>query len=315
MRDRTSGLQVLYIMGTGRSGSTALGIALGNVPGLFYGGELHSWVLFGGRPKSERPATVELWSRVAGRMQKGDLEIGRAFSRGLEHHRSLLRRPSPELVAQHRDLTKRLVTAILEETGADAVVDSSHYPQRAAQLRRNPHVDAHIVHLVRNPVAVIDALQKTVQRKEPMGVLKANAYSLIVWVLSTIQYARVRPDRRIRVRYEDFLDDPCAVVARICERFDVEGRLANAVDLPTGRVFQGNRLREAETISIGPQPVTRVMSRGARLLTAILQLPVLIHHGYVVGRRRARPRDAGEGRHEAPGRSESSAGRADARDQ
>ncbi|HEX4467726.1 MAG TPA: hypothetical protein VH025_11110, partial [Solirubrobacteraceae bacterium] len=45
--------KVLYVMGAGRSGSTILGVMLGNCEGIFYAGELDKWLPREGRPKRE----------------------------------------------------------------------------------------------------------------------------------------------------------------------------------------------------------------------------------------------------------------------
>ena len=42
--------KVLYIIGAHRSGSTVLGVTLGNCADMFFAGELHSWLSRGGVP-------------------------------------------------------------------------------------------------------------------------------------------------------------------------------------------------------------------------------------------------------------------------
>ncbi|MEM6674425.1 MAG: sulfotransferase [Planctomycetota bacterium] len=270
--------KVLYVMGAGRSGSTVLGIALGQLRRVFYGGEMHSWFIFEGHPKSDRPETKELWERVRKRVSGAEPYFGMKFSRNLEHHRSLFKRPGPELVEAHRSLTGELMRAIRTETDADWVVDTSHYPRRAALLRDNPELETHVIHLIRHPVDVIDALQKNVQRKRPMGVPKANAYMATVGFLSELEYRRFDAKRRIRVRYEDFLDDPVATLRAICERFGIDAQPLTATDIPTGHVFQGNRVRERESITITPQPKKRVMGRLAHVASTMVQSPLIAHH-------------------------------------
>jgi len=39
---------VIYVMGAGHSGSSILGVALGNCAGVFYAGEVDEWLLKGG---------------------------------------------------------------------------------------------------------------------------------------------------------------------------------------------------------------------------------------------------------------------------
>ena len=58
-------------MGAGRSGSTILGVCLGNCDGVFYAGELDKWLPRKGRPAGEREERRELWSRVRERVAGG----------------------------------------------------------------------------------------------------------------------------------------------------------------------------------------------------------------------------------------------------
>jgi hypothetical protein len=50
--------QVIYVMGAGRSGSTILGVTLGNCENLFYAGELDKWLLMSGVSMHERAGLV-----------------------------------------------------------------------------------------------------------------------------------------------------------------------------------------------------------------------------------------------------------------
>jgi hypothetical protein len=115
-----------------------------------------------------------------------------------------------------------------------------------------------------------------------MGAFKANIYTLTVWALSSLEFWRFRADRKIRVRYEDFLQDPCGSVNRISRHFGLPGTLDSAENLPTGRVFQGNRVRTRDSITIKPQVSERLLHPFWVVLSTLLQLPVLLHYGYLL---------------------------------
>src|SRR5205085_5683358 len=56
--------KVLYVLGAGRSGSTILGVALGNCDGVFFAGELNKWLAQSGAPSLKDAPRVEFWSTV-----------------------------------------------------------------------------------------------------------------------------------------------------------------------------------------------------------------------------------------------------------
>src|SRR5271155_2964451 len=56
--------RVIYVMGAGRSGSTTLGITLGNCAGVFYAGELDNWLVRSGVPQVEDAERARFWSSV-----------------------------------------------------------------------------------------------------------------------------------------------------------------------------------------------------------------------------------------------------------
>jgi len=51
-------------MGSGRSGSTILGVALGNCDGVFYAGELDNWLVRSGTPVLGGLERTRFWSTV-----------------------------------------------------------------------------------------------------------------------------------------------------------------------------------------------------------------------------------------------------------
>ena len=60
-------LKVIYVMGAGRSGSTILGVTLGNCERFFFAGELDKWLARSGVPQLEDAERIRFWSAVRGR--------------------------------------------------------------------------------------------------------------------------------------------------------------------------------------------------------------------------------------------------------
>jgi hypothetical protein len=276
-------IRLVYVVGTGRSGSTTLGVALDNVPGVFNTGELFAWFLFSGKPPSERKETVEFWRAVSERLPDLERFHGRRFHRRVEHHSSLLKPSrwfSGKDRASHREANKALLRAIAEERGDRVLVDTSHYPLRLSNLLALDGVEVHALYLMRDPRSVINALQNNVQRHRPMHPAKANLYCWTVALLSELVLLRLPRGRKLRVRYEDLAEHPVQNVERLVRQLGLHEGLASAQDLSTGLMFTGNRLRKSDKISIARQASKRRMSGAWTLVSTILQAPLLLLYGY-----------------------------------
>lgn len=280
MNPAGSRTRVLYIMGAGRSGSTALGIALDNVPSVYFGGELSSWSEFRGRPFTDDEASLRHWERFLDRIPADARMFGSELKQ-LEHHSALLRpwRFRRAALDRHRRHNAVLVEQLAASAGADVVVDSSHYPLRAWLLHRNPAVDLRVVHLVRDPLAIVNALQNAAQRRRPMHPLLAVVYCWVVSVVAGAVKRRLPPGTCVTVTYEDFVGRPHDVVGSVLELADVAAVELDFGDLAVGEVFQGNRLRLRDRLAIEPQPVVDRLSPAWRSVASLLLSPLRRRRG------------------------------------
>src|SRR5256885_1809536 len=62
--------KLVYVMGAGHSGSTILGITLGNCDGFFYAGELEEWPITASRPRWGASDRQEFWDAVKDRVHE-----------------------------------------------------------------------------------------------------------------------------------------------------------------------------------------------------------------------------------------------------
>ena len=229
---------VLYIAGTGRSGSTVLANVLGEVPDCVSVGELrYLWErgmdenrLCGcGRAFRECPFWAEVLHLAFGSAVPDSAEMRRlqarfARMRSLARLAASRRRPArltAELGRLPGDLA-RLYAAVLAVSGAQLVVDSSKLPSYAVLLDSTPGLDVTVVHLVRDPRAAAFSWQRrkaqpdrrTPGYMERRGAAKSVALWLAWNAVTELMWSH-RRDRYLRVTYEDFVADPRAVVRRI----------------------------------------------------------------------------------------------------
>jgi hypothetical protein len=270
--------QVLYVMGAGRSGSTILGVALGNCDGLFYAGELDKWLPRSGESPLEGEQRARFWSLVRQRMSDAEPPVdGREAHRYLERSSALLRARSllvrRRIRPSYRRIMEELYLAIAETSGARCVVDTSHYPLRARELQSLRGIDLYLVLLARDPRDVVASFARDDVVEPRFRPSTTRAYLLLTYLLSVLVFRRQPRDRRIVVFHEDFIADPQSVLQRLLDLLGSQASPPALDELLTGVPFQANRLIREDVVSLQTHvraPRERLTSPIDRLLVAAL---------------------------------------------
>jgi hypothetical protein len=251
-------IKVLSIVGPGRSGTTVLAGVLGSGEGVVDVGELR-WLWQRGLlerrtcgcgvPVDECP----FWSAVLSKLMAGrggtpaDFAAEVAAAQGLltsRRHRLRVIRTSasgtdwPPLEPL-RSVTAELVQAIAEVSGARVIVDSSKRAQDAAVLAGLDDVEHYVLHMVRDPRAVVFSWGKKDKTIRVAGGTRAMGTrgllsSVSRWIENGLGAEALRrqvpADRWLFLHYEDFATQPRAAVARILAFLGEEGTSAFAAD-------------------------------------------------------------------------------------
>src|SRR5580704_1912373 len=305
---------VLYIAGTGRSGSTVLANILGEVDGVFAAGEVrYLWQrgLKEGRlcgcGLTVRDCPV--WSRVlAAAGQLDDAERVDAIVSMLQRTGRIRNLPGvlagsvvPRLdpaeshaLAPARDALGDLYAAIADVTGCRVIVDSSKLPAYANVLAATPGIDLRVVHLIRDPrgAAYSWSSRKTLadgaarSHMEQIGPAK-SAVLWDIWNLAGGVLFKGGPDRYLRLRYEDFVSDPPGSIRAILGMVGIKD-----ADLP---FINSNEARTTPNHSVAGNPdrlrhgvITLrsddrwrlAMKPRNRRLVSTLTSPLLLRYGY-----------------------------------
>jgi hypothetical protein len=302
---------VVYVAGSGRSGSTVLERILGEVPGFVNVGELID--LFRRPRDSERCGcglaftSCPFWAGV------GDRAFGgwdSAFLSGLgQLQRKVARqRRMPQLLAGRMagrdfgaDLTAygayhvKLYRAIAAEAGAEYVVDSSKWPVQALALAR-AGLDVRVIHLVRDPRGVAYSLsKKRVARPHALGDAdymwqKGPTDAAARWFACQAEAELVRLSglRMTRVRYEDLVCRPRPTVETMLAELGLPHSPADLAHISDRRVALGkshglsgnpSRFRDGETVLRDDEAWRDQMSRRDRLTVSTVGLPFLLRYG------------------------------------
>jgi hypothetical protein len=278
---------IVYVMGAGRSGSTILGILLGNGADLFYAGELDAWIRRQGVANGDTPALAEFWSPVAEEMGEWLEAPAPDFFTAFEHPRGMLtagalgRRVTRSAYQRYN---RSLYAAILRRSGASWVVDSSHFPLRRWNLRGTEGLEIRTIMLVRDPRTVAAAFRKPVQK--PKGFWGAASYLWVVHLLSLAVYVSIPRRSRLRVRYEDLVARPADELHRIGAWLGVDLASVDPEHLVPGPVFQGNRMRTQPVVTVAR---SQIDGDGAGLAMSLVMAPWILVLGYGRRRRRGQP--------------------------
>jgi hypothetical protein len=305
-------VKVLYVAGLGRSGSTILANALGQVEGFFSGGELnfiwkHTLIenrLCGcGRPARECP----FWGPVfeeefGGQSEALAREMMRLqYSGARTRHIPMMlteggRRKIRGRLGEFLDNTERLYAAIQSVAGSRVIVDTSKEPAYGYALGMVPGIDLRVLHLVRDPRAAAYSWAK--KKRQPDSTdrefmhRKTPTQSAVLWDAwnAAIEALwRRMPARYLRLRYEDFIADPrrgFEEILNLTGEDDAELPLVGERDVKLGisHTVSGNPNRfDTGTVELRQDRAwqEQMKSRDRALVTA-LTLPLLARYHYSV---------------------------------
>ena len=218
-------LNIIYIAGVGRSGSTILDQILGQIPGICSLGEVSQlWQSIQNNSPCGCGTTItecDFWSPVLDSLVKGNdsvdqiqrrietLELNKTYPR---LHRLTRVGNYAEEYAKHRDFLQKLYATLRENACCEYLVDSSKDPHYAAMLSRIPNVSLHVIHLVRHPSGYVYSLKKTKldpARKKLMAKRSTfQAAGRWLWVNFRAESLCAKAASFGRIKYEDLIEEP-----------------------------------------------------------------------------------------------------------
>jgi hypothetical protein len=271
--DRAARPRVVYIMGAGRSGSTILGIALGNCTNIFCAGELHLWPVRGGKSPLPGEERARFWSTVREHVD-GTVDLPARDVRALEQSSAIFRLRTPSakrrLQERYRAVNDAVFQAVARAAKVTHIVDTSHFPRRARELQAAEGIELYLLFVVRDPRSVVASYRNDDTVFKRFNLATTNVYLWLTYVLSLFVFLRHPRERRLLVRYEAFISNPEGVLREILDCIDSPAAIPDLTALSTGVAFQGNPVLRSDVVALKRQ--TARPARGSRV-TALLQLP------------------------------------------
>lgn len=233
-----AGTGLLFIAGSGRSGSTLLEQLLTDRVGGLAIGEARFF--FGFFQRGDVPCgcgaalpECEFWAPIGRRLQErfDFARIERERRRRARIRSLLLPRATGRLLRAESELStayRALYRLVAERSGDRVVVDSSKIPTHLAILETVLSDRTACLHLVRDPRAVAWAFSRRVKRdpaspqRGGLMLRRRTLTALVVWALENAWTMRISRgiDRRALIRYEDLVRAPRrtieGVVMKLC---------------------------------------------------------------------------------------------------
>jgi hypothetical protein len=271
--------KLVYIMGAGRSGTTLLDIILGNNPGIFSAGELNRFTRNAGVPRTggRQSGTDRFWKAFKDSLEDAlgqpDYERLHGVAMRYEYHKAFIR-PPRRIDPRYKRYIETFFRLLFEHAGTDVIVDSSKYPMRGLFLSRILDCETCYIYIKRNPRDVVRSFSTKDVEQPRKGWLMANLYLLWVHLACRNIYRRLgKKHKAVTVTYDELVSHPGRTLQTISSALDLDlGQVMARVDegapLVPGRLFEGNRIRNEESITIrkgGPRPAAGLKDRVAGL--------------------------------------------------
>jgi hypothetical protein len=308
-------VDVVYVAGDGRSGSTLLSRILGQMPGWFSAGEVrYVWErgLLDNRlcECGLRFRSCPLWTQVMERLDPAGAISGSELKRLVAaEHRLLRTRFAPAALRgarrptgfrdrepEYADRVSALYAGIRSATGCSVVVDSSKLGAYGLVLRGDPSLRVAVVHLVRDPRASAYSWRRLKPLHDANATTHMRRRSLVhscaVWTSGNQlveSLLRRQGTTYVRIRYEDLVARPeqtLRTLTRALGHGDVELPVERGgfFRFDPGHAMAGNPDRH----SAGPVALRlddewrRAMPRHEQRLVHTLTRPVSTRYGYVL---------------------------------
>lgn len=282
----TKKINLIYLLGAGRSGTTLLATVLGNQENFCALGEMHQFLehlqeekyCSCGKKLDECPFWAPILSSSA--LKKTPIKTLRKGTEKLEAHKNI-----PFLLLKNKKHLRYLKTQetifkdIEKYNKARWYIDSSKYIARYLRLKKSNQFNLKGIYLVRDVRGVIHSFKKQVQT--PKSPLAAIVYYLAINFFAEVVY---RLDKNVlKIRYEDFVERPNTVLKKINHHLGEPTKMALDQNFEMPHIIGGNRMKVQKKIRIKKDIAWRNnISRPQQVLFYILSAPTMLLNKYKI---------------------------------
>lgn len=269
---KKSDLQILYVAGNGRSGSTLIGILLGAAEGHFCAGELTNI----GRNEitdefcscGQKIKDCNIWKDVFDLWQERSPLSPEAYQlakRNFEGNKNTLTIIKNYLFpgaafSAYQEATKSLLEAIAEVTGRSVIIDTSKSAQRILVLK-SIFRNVHVVHICRKFSGVLNSTQKHFKRDVKGGIeqeIRPRRVSKVLfdWIATNLVISVVTAGgNKTKLKYQYFVNHVADAMRLISKKSGIQqlGHIAEQKVFHPEHIVAGNRIRLQSSMEISPK--------------------------------------------------------------
>jgi hypothetical protein len=275
-------LPLVYILSTGRSGSTLLDVLLGAQPECWTLGEFQMLDIGVGRQMEcgchRQLGQCDFWGPVVNRVRR-TLRFPLGYFRSGRYPRGKVVRwgflpsivigqplPAHRLAAEAYAISN---LAALDEAKYAAeqhqdkvtwLVDASKDPYRLLWLQASGHFDIRAIHLIRRPEGFVSNMMRSAEASGALSVIKyAGRWVIDNLIGLAILWRMFWPEAVKTIHYEDLATDPEGVIGDICNWLDVpfEADRTEGTRSQVNHGIAGNRPRW-ETLAVRFEETWRI---------------------------------------------------------
>ena len=251
--------QYIYIMGAGRSGTTALATFLGNNSQILNLGEMHQYFEYLADNKKCSCGTqiveCEFWKNKISEYVLKSKDRNRILSEKMESHLSIFKHIVNSFSItdynKYIELHQSILDSIQSDSEKSILIDSSKYIGRALALNKLKNIDLKIIYVVRDVRGVINSFSKKVQT--PKSPLSTIFYYLSINIVAEFISRYIFRKKIIKIKYEDLINNTNSLFDRL-EIFldlslqDIRVNIESKKAFKIGHIVGGNRLNKSKEI-------------------------------------------------------------------
>jgi hypothetical protein len=276
-------INVLYLLGAGRSGTTLLASLLNSHPEILFKGELNQlqdYIFINdkcscGKNLSDCLEWSSIYSKLIGKIsivtinQKNKIESHRNIPSYLLHSKSH---------KEYLDFQNEIFSTLYKGKESLILLDSSKYISRYLQIYKSNFLDVKGIYLVRDIRGVINSFNKNVQTsKKPF---QSIVYYLLINTFGEITY-RLNKKNILKIRYEDLVLQTNETLTNIYNFIGISYQESFKIDVEIPHIVGGNRLKSQKKIKVNPDfEWKRNLKKRFKIIYYLLSFPFMILNKY-----------------------------------
>ena len=244
--------KLIYIIGTGRSGTTLIDILLGNDKNIFSAGEINRFPKRNGIPPGRAVCNItwRFWIDIKNNLNNVNLHDQEKLGRALEYHSGFFNRKKCKFLISYYSYLRQFFKLLIAKINESVVIDSSKYPLRAYHLSIVVPEFKYCIYLKRHPVSIVRSFKKMDIEQPSKSWFWVNLYLIIVHLLTNWTIRRLKKNgiKVKEVSFEEIVNNPINFIDQLEESFDLDLKdlklkLLKEKALHTNHLFDGNRIR------------------------------------------------------------------------